>query len=63
MRGLVVGTLALVALEALTRASAAGNVSAGLSWLSSGVARLMSPAVAGIPNRSSDRINVKVEGQ
>lgn len=51
MRGFIVGTLALAALQVVTQSSSADNISTGLSWLDSGLQRLLSPSVAAIPNR------------
>ena len=59
MRGFLVGTLALVTLELATRRESSGRLGTGLAWAASGLQRLLSPAVAGVPNRTG-KITVKV---
>lgn len=51
MRGFLVGTLALIALEVLTRSGSADKISTGVTWADSALNRLLSPSVAAIPNR------------
>lgn len=51
MRGFLVGSLALIALYALLQRNAAAGVEAGGNALVSGMRRLLSPDVAGVPQR------------
>jgi hypothetical protein len=51
MRGFVVGSLALVVGYVLLQPGAAGKISTGGGLLAGGLRRLLSPTVAGIPQR------------
>jgi hypothetical protein len=53
MRGFAVGTLALIALYALVQPNAAKAVTAGGNSFSAGLRRLLSPNVAGVPQRKA----------
>lgn len=51
VRGFVVGSLALIALYVGVQRGVAGRVEEGGNWAVAGLRRLMSPDVAGIPQR------------
>lgn len=51
MRGFVAGSLLLIALHALVQPGAAGGLAAGGGALAGGIRRLLSPGVAGVPQR------------
>lgn len=52
LRGVAAGTLALMAAQLLSSGKGPAAGVAGLSWISTGVRRLIDPKVAGIPNRA-----------
>lgn len=55
MRGFVVGSLALIALYvAVSSRRGAQAAQAGGNWLVAGMGRLLSPDVAGIPQRGGN---------
>lgn len=51
-RPVAVGMLALIALQALTSANGPAAGVAGIGWATEGLRRLLSPEVAGVPNRT-----------
>lgn len=57
MRGFLVGTLVLVGFDVLIQPNASGQVVAGGNVLVSLLRRLLSPDVAGIPDRRDPTVN------
>lgn len=53
MRGFVIGSIALVALSVAVQPTSANATRQGASWLVSGLRRLLSPDIAGVPQRKT----------
>lgn len=51
MRGFLVGSLVLIALEVAVQPGGVKAAAAGTTWLGKALQRLLSPAVAGVPQR------------
>lgn len=54
-RGVAEGVLALIVLQIVSSSTQATQAGKGLAWIADGVARLVDPEVAGIPDRGATR--------